>query len=443
LVNEDVFHGKEKMMSGQPQTWVNVRVNGNGAISRRGFLRWAGAGAAGLAGLGGWDWLAAHTGELRKARRACILLWMAGGPSQFETFDPKPGADTQGPTQAIPTAAPGIAIAEHWRKVAGVTRDVTVIRSLTSKEGNHGRATYLLHTSYPPSGGIVHPGFGSTVARELGQADFDLPNFVSIQGQSVGPSFLGVQYAPFVVNNPNRPPDNLAAPVPGNRLHRRLDLLKELEGPFAQSGAADQVKDHQALYQQTAHMVLSPRVKAFNLDAETDKLRSFYGRTPFGQGCLMARRLIEAGVSFVEVQSSGWDTHGNELPALKKLIPPVDQATAALLTDLKARGLLDNTLVVWMGEFGRMPRINLTAGRDHFPTAFNAILAGAGVKGGQVIGATNKLGTDVAHRPVSVQDLFCTFCKILGIDARKENQSNVGRPLKIVDGGEVVREVFG
>jgi hypothetical protein len=430
-------------MSSQPPTWVHVRVNGAGAVSRRGFLRTVGGGAVGLAGLGWLDCLTAHAAELRKAGKACILLWMAGGPSQFETFDPKPGADTQGPTRAIPTAVSGIHIAEHWGKVAGVTGELAIIRSMTSKEGNHGRATYLLHTGYSPSGGIVHPGFGSIVASELGRADFDLPNFVSIQGQSVGPSFLGVQHAPFVVLDPNRPPDNLTAPVSGDRLHRRLGLLKELEGPFAREGAAEQVRDHQALYRQTAQMVLSPRVKAFNLDAEPGKLRESYGRTPFGQGCLMARRLVEAGVPFVEVQSSGWDTHGNELATLKKLIPPVDRGLAALVSDLKVRGLLEKTLVVWMGEFGRMPRINLTNGRDHFPTAFNAVLAGGGVKGGQVIGATDKLGTAVVQRPVTVPDLFCTFCKSLGIDPRRENQSNVGRPLKIVEGGQVVQEVFG
>ena len=225
-----------------------------------------------------------------------------------------------------------------------MTKELAIIRSMTSKEGNHGRATYLLHTGYAPSGGIVHPGFGSIVANELGPADFDLPHFVSIQGESIGPSFLGVQYAPFVVTDPNRPPDNLASPVNGDRLERRLGLLKELEDPFARSGAADQVRDHEALYNQTAHMVLSPRVKAFDLAAEPEKVRTEYGRTAFGQGCLMARRLIEAGVTFVEVQSTGWDTHGNELSSLKKLIPPVDQGTAALLADLKQRGLLEKTL---------------------------------------------------------------------------------------------------
>jgi hypothetical protein len=425
------------------QTLVNVEVSGEGALSRRGFLRWVGVGAAGWGGLSWLDFLTLHAEELRKARKSCILLWMAGGPSQFETFDPKPGTETQGPTKAITTAVPGLAIAEHWTKVAGVTKELAIIRSMTSKEGNHGRATYLLHTGYSPSGGIVHPGIGSLVANELGPEDFDMPHFVSIQGQSIGPSFLGVQYAPFVVSDPNRPPDNLANPVAGSRLQRRLGLLSELEEPFARSGARELVKDHQALYRQTAHMVLSPRVKAFDLEAEPAKVRDSYGRTGFGQGCLMARRLIEAGVTFVEVQSTGWDTHGSEVATLKKLIPPVDQGMTALLADLKLRGLLENTLVVWMGEFGRMPQINLTAGRDHFPSAFNVALAGGGVKGGQVIGSTDKLGTAVADRPVTVPDLFCTFCQALGIDPRKENQSNVGRPIPIVEGGTAVKEVFG
>src|SRR5690242_17598925 len=185
-------------------------------------------------------------------------------------------------------------------------------------------------------------------------------------------------------------------------------------------------------------MALSPRAKAFDLAAEPEKVRDAYGRSAFGQGCLMARRLVETGVTFVEVQSSGWDTHGNELPTLKKLIPPVDQGLAALLADLKTRGLLDRTLLIWMGEFGRTPRVNLTAGRDHYPGAFNVALAGSGVRGGKVLGATDRLGTEVVDRPVTVPDLFCTFCRALGINPRKENQSNVGRPLPIVEGGQAV-----
>jgi uncharacterized protein (DUF1501 family) len=430
-------------MSATTQTCVNVRVNREGAVSRRGFLRTLAATGA-VAGLRWGDCLSAYAGELKKQNRACILLWMAGGPSQFETFDPKPDSDNQGPTRAIATSVPGLQIAEHWTHTAKLMKELTVIRSMTSREGNHGRATYLLHTSYPPSGGIVHPGFGSLVAQQLGAADFDLPHFVSISGASVGPSFLGVRYAPFVVTDPNQPPDNLVPPVSKDRLTRRLELMKDLEAPLARSpGAGPLVKEHRELYDQTAQMVLSPRTKAFNLDAEPDRTRDLYGRSAFGQGCLMARRLIEAGVTFVEVQSSGWDTHSNELAGLKKLIPPVDHGTAALVADLKARGLLEKTLVIWMGEFGRQPRINLTAGRDHYPQAFNVALAGAGVRGGRVIGATDKDGVEVTERPVSVQDLFCTFCQALGVDPRAENQSNVGRPLKIVETGKAVAEVFG
>jgi Protein of unknown function (DUF1501) len=425
-------------MSSPLQTGIRVRVDSTGIISRRGFLHLAGP----AAGLGLSNALAAHAGELKKQNRACILLWMAGGPSQFESFDPKPGTETQGPTKAISTNVPSLQIAEHWTRMAGVMNDVAVIRSMTSKEGNHGRATYLLHTSYPPSGGIVHPGFGSLVAQQLGDTDFDLPQFVSISGQSVGPSFLGVRHAPFVVTDPQKPPDNLAVPVAGSRLQRRLELMKELEAPLARTGAGPLVKDHQTLYAQTAQMALSPRTRAFDLAQESERTRDLYGRSAYGQGCLMARRLIEAGVTFVEVQSSGWDTHGNELPTLKKLIPPVDQGTAALLSDLKARGLLEKTLVIWMGEFGRTPRVNLTAGRDHYPQAFNVALAGAGVRGGRVVGATDKEGIEVTDRPVSVPDLFCTFCKALGIDPRFENQSNVGRPLKIVETGKAVGELF-
>lgn len=416
---------------------LDLRLASDGSICRRRFLQFAGAAGLGLANV-----LGARAEELKKQNRACILLWMAGGPSQFETFDPKPGADNQGPTKAIGTSVAGIQIAEHWKRMANVMSELAVIRSMTSTEGNHGRATYLLHTSYPPSGGIVHPGFGSLVSQQLGDADFDLPHFVSISGASVGPSFLGVRHAPFVVTDPNQPPDNLSIPVAKDRLNRRLGLLKELEIPISRTGAAPLVKDHQTLYDQTANMSLSPRTKAFDLSQEPDRMRERYGRSAFGQGCLMARRLIESGVTFVEVQSGGWDTHGDELNGLKKLIPPVDQATAALITDLKVRGLLEKTLVIWMGEFGRTPRINLTAGRDHYPHAFNLALAGAGVRGGQAIGATDAHGAEVTERPITVPDLFCTFCKALGIDPRFENQSNVGRPLKIVETGKAVAEVF-
>jgi uncharacterized protein (DUF1501 family) len=418
-------------------------MNRHGIISRRGFLRASGASALGVAGMQWLDLVSLYADDLRKQGRACILLWMAGGPSQFETLDPKPGAETQGPTKAISTNAPGLQIAEHWQKTAKVMDQMTVVRSITSREGNHGRATYLLHTGYAPSGGITHPGFGSIVASELGDPNFDLPHFVSISGPSQGPSYLGVQYAPFLITDPNRPPDNLPSPVAKERMERRLNLLKEMEKPLSRTAAGGLVKDHQTLYDQTSQLVRSPKATAFDLARETNEVRDAYGRSAFGQGCLMARRLVEAGVTFVEVQSSGWDTHGNELEGLKKLIPPVDQGFAALIADLKQRGMLDKTLVIWMGEFGRTPKVNLTAGRDHYPRVANLALAGAGIKQGHVVGATDKLGIDVTDRPIQVPDLFCTFCHALGINPRRENQTNVGRPLKIQEAGEVVKEVFG
>jgi uncharacterized protein (DUF1501 family) len=418
-----------------------MRVDSAGTVTRRRFLQTL-AGSSALAGLHWMGSPASVAEELRRQGKAVILLWMAGGPSQFETLDPKPGAPNQGPTKSIATSVPGTRIAEHWPRLAGAMKEAAVIRSMTSSEGNHGRATYLLHTSYPPSGGITHPGIGSQVAAELGQSAFDLPPFVSISGPSVSSGFLGVKYSPFVVSNPSQPPDNLPSPVPRGRLQRRLGLLREMEATAGNSAMAPLIRDHQALYDQTARMVLSPRTAAFSLAGEPEKIRDFYGRSPFGQGCLMARRLIEAGVSFVEVQSSGWDTHGNELPALKKLIPPVDRGTAALLADLKARGLLERTLVIWMGEFGRTPQINLTAGRDHYPQAFSLFLSGCGIKGGLVLGATDARGAEVIERPVLVADLFCTFCKALGINPRKEKDSDVGRPVKIVETGRAITEVF-
>jgi uncharacterized protein (DUF1501 family) len=418
-----------------PSDAASIHIDSRGTVTRRRFLTLLAGGSALSA-------LPAVAREARRQGKAVILLWMAGGPSQFETFDPKPGAKTQGPTKAIATSVSGIRIAEHWPRVAARMKDLAIIRSMTSSEGNHGRATYLLHTSYAPSGGITHPGIGSQVAQELGVADFDLPPFVSISGQSVSQGFLGVKYAPFVVTNPNQPPDNLPSPVAGARLQRRLDLLGELEATQAGSGLAPLMRDHKALYEQTARMVLSPRTAAFSLDREPEPIRELYGRSPFGQGCLMARRLIEAGVPFVEVQSSGWDTHGNELPSLKKLIPPVDQGTAALLADLRTRGLLERTLVIWMGEFGRTPEVNLSAGREHYPQAFNLFLAGCGVKGGRVLGSTDANGVEVVERPVTVPDLFCTFCKALGIDPRREKDSDVGRPIKIVEKGQPVGELF-
>jgi hypothetical protein len=254
---------------------------------------------------------------------------------------------------------------------------------------------------------------------------------------------LGAAYEPFLVQNPEKLPENVAPAVPTGRFTRRLGLLQTLESSgFAQTGGMDRVREHHSVYKQTAGMVLSPRMKAFDLEGEDPKLRAQYGDTAFGNGCLLARRLVQAGVTFVEVRLGGWDMHEGLNDRMAKLAADSDAGFATLVADLKSKGMLDRTLVVWMGEFGRTPKINPRAGRDHFPRVFNVAMAGGGIKGGQVIGASNSDGTDVKDRPVSVVDLMASFCHSLKIDPKKENMSPQGRPIKIVDGGKTVKELF-
>jgi hypothetical protein len=424
---------------------MHVRTTADGVLSRRTFLRRLAAGA-GLGVLGWKDAVTLHADELRKRGMACILLYMRGGPSQFETFDPKPGHNNGGPTKAIATAVSGIEIADNWPNVAKAMKDIALIRSLTNREGEHQRATYQLHTGYIPAGGVKHPSMGAIVASELGKPEFDVPHFVSIGNRqtTTGSGFLGMKVAPFVVANPTQMPNNATLPagVSAGRFGRRLGLLDELEQEFAEAGGGPRVEDHKALYASASQMVRSPRLKAFDVSLEKDGVRDRYGRTAFGQGCLLARRLVEQGVTFVEVDSPGWDTHQNNFERVKSLSEAVDPAFAALVGDLKERGLLERTLVLWLGEFGRTPRINANTGRDHFPRAFSVALAGGGVRGGQVIGSSSADGTDVKSRPVTVGDLFTTVYTALKINPRKENMSGIGRPIKLIDNGQAVKELF-
>jgi hypothetical protein len=428
---------------------MQVTMNGEGVVGRRHFLKTIGVGAAGVAASAAipvsfTDWMALQAADLRKHQMACILLWMAGGPSQLETFDPKPGTEHGGETRAIATAVAGVAIAEGWQQTAKVINEIALVRSMTNREGNHQRATYQLHTGYVPSATIKHPHIGCSVAGELGESQFDLPHIVSVGGPTIGAGFLGAAMEPFVIQNPEKPPENTQPRVPTDRFRRRLGLLDRLEGAgFERVGGLDRVRDHRALYRQTARMILSPHMRAFNLEQEPEPLRTAYGRTPFGQGCLLARRLVQAGVTFVEVRSNGWDTHQQNHDRVGKLAAQVDPAFASLILDLKRHGLLEHTLVVWMGEFGRTPKINPSAGRDHFPKVFNVALAGGGIKGGQVIGASNPEGTEVKDRPVSVPDLLASLCHALKVNPTKETMTPIGRPIKIVDGGKPVRELFG
>jgi uncharacterized protein (DUF1501 family) len=408
-----------------------------GGFLRRRFLKTAGLITAASAGCGLREVMAEQAAVLRKQGKSMILLWMQGGPSQFETFDPKPGHENGGPTEAIDTAVPGIRIADNFPNVAKMMADIAIVRSMTNKEGSHPRATYQLHTGYVPAGSVKHPAFGSCIAQQIGRVDSQLPSFVSI-GATQGAGFLGMDYEPFVVGRPGQLPENAAISVAKDRFDRRTELLSKLTAEFAHTESAKLAETHKSLYAKASRLVLTPEMNAFDISSEPQALRTEYGDSNFGRGCLLARRLVEKGVSFVEVRSGNWDTHQDNFEACARNAGEVDPATAALLRDLKDRGMLKDTLVVWMGEFGRTPKINPREGRDHYPRVFSMMMAGSGVRGGQVYGSSSPDGTEVAENAVAVPDLLRTICTALHVNADHENMSPQGRPLKVVDGGKEI-----
>jgi len=388
---------------------------------------------------------------------------MNGGPSQMDTFDLKPGHANGGPFHAIESAVPGLRISEHLPKLARQMEDVVLVRSMSTKEGDHGRATYHLRTGYIPQGQIQYPSLGAVVAKELAVEDLELPNFISISPfrtlnpAAYGAGFLGHEYAPLIVGESplirtaNGRGDSgpvlkvqdltLAPGIDRKRSDARLGLLDGLNTDFLGEHPGDMTEGRRTTYARAVALMRSASVRAFDLENEPARLRDAYGRTPFGQGCLLARRLVERGVPFVEVtlagvdgnQGLGWDTHTQNFESVKRLSAVLDAGWSTLMDDLRSRGLLESTLIVWMGEFGRTPKINGNAGRDHFPAAWSTVLAGGGLKGGQAVGRTSDDGSKVEERPVSVPDLFATVCLALGIDPMTQNLSNVGRPIRIAD----------
>ncbi|MEM9701010.1 MAG: DUF1501 domain-containing protein [Planctomycetota bacterium] len=394
--------------------------------------------------------LASDAAGMRRRGKAIIVLWMAGAPSQFETFSPKPNHENGGGTETVKTAIPGVEFAEGWENMAAAAGDIAVIRSMTNNEGNHQRASYQLHTGYAPTGSVRHPAVSAGIVQQIAPEEFNLPASVTIGNggntlNGIGGGFLGVQYDPLAVQRAGQLPPN-ARPANGRvnerRVRNRLSLMDQLDGAFQARGGGRVVENHRAIYQQAGDLMLDPNLDVFTLDDEPQELKDRYGDTEFGRGCLLARRLVEAGVTYVEVRMGGCDTHDDNFARVKSNAAQADPAFAALIADLKARGLLDDTLVLWTGEFGRTPKVNARGGRDHFPKAFNSVLAGGGVKGGQVIGSTTDDGMAITDRPVKVDDLLRSCCHALGVDADHEHLSPLGRPLRVVDKGEVVRELF-
>lgn len=425
---------------------TNVSVGRKGVLHRRDFLRGISAASVAAGTLSWRELVTLEAAELQKRGKACILLWMQGGPSHFETFSPKPGHANGGETKAISTSVPGIEVSENFPRMAQAMHHAAIVRSMTSKEGSHPRASYLMHTGYLPTASVKYPAFGSIVAQQVPREGLDLPAFVRIGGNTRdggGGGLLGVEYDPFLMPVAGKLPTNTALPTQVARYERRLDLLGRLEADYAESGAKQEVGEHQKLYQKASRMILSSQMKAFDLDQEPAAMKEGYGSSQFGLSCLLARRLVETGIPCIEIVLNGWDTHFDNFARVRELAGQVDQPFAFLLEDLKQRGMLDSTLVVWMGEFGRTPKINPRGGRDHYPRAFNLVMAGGGVRGGQVIGKTDEAGADVVDRPVGVADLLQSFCKSLDINPSIENIASNGRPIKIVDGGQPINELFG
>ena len=417
----------------------------NNEMSRRSFLKF---GMSSFLGLVAMQHLQsapfAQMEQIAPRAKQCIVLFMNGGPSQLDTFDPKPGTRNAGPFGAIRTSAEGVQFSQHLPLVAEQAHHLAVIRSMVSGEGNHERARYLMHTGYPPTGSVKHPTFGSLTSHYLDENDSDLPNCVNINSPSFTAGILGATHDPFVVNDPRKPIDDLKYPeqMDRRRFQERLKMLKDIERDFLKDRSGRSTEAHQAVYKKADMLINSPDAKAFDLSDEPLAIKKLYGDNRFGQGCLMARRLIEAGVKFVEVSLDGWDTHENNFERTKRLLNVVDPAFAALVKDLSDRHLLEETLVLWLGEFGRTPKINDNEGRDHFPNGWSAVIGGGGVRGGRAIGATNADGTEVADHPVSVPDLFASLCFALGIDHNNQNYSRAGRPIRVVNNGSVINELF-
>lgn len=394
-------------------------------MNRRDFVR-VSLGTGLLARLG-----AAQATRPAKAR-AAVLLWLAGAPSQLETFDPHEGSVIP----AIDTAVPGVRISSGLPRVARLMKQVSLVRSLHSRDPDHATASYLLHTGWRRAPGLQHPHLGAVVARELGDRG-EIPGCVVVGGDpQCGAGYLPADCGPVVFDRLDAPAEDVKPATSADRLDRRWKMLSALDRRFAERRAEEAVEERRRATERAYRLLTSDKVKAFDLSREAP---GRYGTSPFGSACRLARRLVEAGSRFVEVQLGDWDSHADLEPAHRRLLETLDVGWSALLADLAERRMLEETLVIVMGEFGRTPDLNRANGRDHWTRAWSVALSGGGVAGGRVVGATD--GREVLERPVAVPDLFATICAAFGIDPAKEVDA-LGRPLPLVDGGAPVPELF-
>jgi len=412
-------------------------------LSRRALLKGSIATAGGGA-LMNWGSLfnsALAADAVQKQQKRCILLWMNGGVSQFETFDMKPGRPTGGQFRPVSTNLPGTQVCELLPKISQNMDKLAVIRSMRTSQVDHPGGIHLMHTGYASTANIRFPEIGAVVSKYLGQERSDLPNFIKVfpHGNS-GAGFLGPKYLPFSLSPEGRLPTFATSSMKSHVEARRNGLRSFVEDVYAREHKAEIARAHREAYQSARR--LQNVHKVFNIDDEWDSNRELYGDSAFGRRCLLARRLIEEGVPFVEVGQSSYDSHADNFVWHRSLLPPMEHAWVGLMTDLEQRGLLDNTLIVWMGEIGRTPRINNRSGRDHYVRSWSTALAGCGVKGGLVYGASDEDGVDVKDNPVTEGDFFATIYQALGIDPETEHYTGV-RPIPIAPfGSEVVEDIL-
>ncbi len=434
-----------------------------GAIDRRSLLRNFGLGVLGTSCARWLPSLAAEIAQDPRRRRHCILLWMSGGPSQTDTFDMKPGHANGGEFKEVATSVPGLRFSEHLPKLGKFADQLAVVRSLTTKEGDHARGTYLVRTGHVPAGEVAYPSMACALAKELTYESV-LPNYVTvapprdINPAAFEPGFLGARYAPAIVgggaayspdagNKDSKSPVNLKMEdlelpqnVNADEAARRLALWTTLEKKFLDGRHSNAFDTHNALYRKAADLMRPDVRAAFDLSGESDKVRAEYGPGVFGQGCLLARRLVERGVPFVEValgNGLGWDTHQDNFRRVKTLSAELDSGWATLMSELKDRDLLKDTTILWISEFGRTPQINGNAGRDHFPAAWSCAFAGGGIRGGQAYGSTSADGTTVEEKQVGIGDVLSTLCSALGVPPDHENVTASNRPIKLAEGAPI------
>ena len=373
-----------------------------------------------------------------------IYLYMNGGMTHLDTFDPKPGADTQGPTKAIHTNIDGLIISENFPKLAAVMDKIALIRSMNSTTGAHGQGQYLFHTSYKPRNTIKHPFLGSWVTKLNGKLNRRLPGSVGISTPSnlAGEGFFEPTHKPLIIGDPNQGLRYSKHPEQ-TKFDKRLNLLKGVDEVFLNRYKnLNAVKSYTEMYNDAIALMTSSDLAAFDLKKEDQVTRDRYGSDRFGQGVLLARRLIDQNVRFVEVQYGGWDTHQNNFVNVPQKTAVVDQALTSLIKDLEMRGKLDETLIVLATEFGRTPTINKNEGRDHYPKAFSCLLAGGGIKGGIAYGKTDPEGREVIENKVSIQDFNATIAYAMGIPHDRVLSAPNGRPFKFANGGEPLVGLF-